>query len=296
MPILSIVIANRNYGRFISDAIKSVLGQGHEDFVELIVVDGLSTDNSVPIIKELAGEELSFDVVNDDKGKHEWHRCTNLTWISERDCGQSEAFNKGFAFAKGRFLTWLNADDILVKGAIAAFIQAYQKHPNIEWFSGSCIYADEKLRIKKFYRCHKFSRIRALFGRFSVGGPSSFFSKRIYEKVGRIDEGLHFCMDADLWWKFSRLLGLGYARIDHPIFVFRVHALSKVSGLDVKMNERNMVNRKKQMEEGERLRRRYGLYPKCISPIVNLLTFSFVDRVISIIRTFRYKGIDAREI
>ena len=54
-PILSIVIANYNYGRFLEDAVRSVLLQNMGDKVELIICDAASTDNSVDIIKKYAG-------------------------------------------------------------------------------------------------------------------------------------------------------------------------------------------------------------------------------------------------
>ena len=53
--MLSIVIANYNYGRFLGAAIESVLAQSCQDF-ELIVIDGGSTDNSVDVIRRYAGD------------------------------------------------------------------------------------------------------------------------------------------------------------------------------------------------------------------------------------------------
>ena len=108
-PILSIVIANYNYGRFLEDAIQSVVAQGMGDWIELIICDGGSTDNSVEVIKKYSD-------------KIAW-------WVSEKDGGQSAAFNKGFAHAHGRFLTWLNADDVMMPGTIDAFVKAVDEHP-----------------------------------------------------------------------------------------------------------------------------------------------------------------------
>ena len=84
MPFLSVIIANYNYGRFLGEAIRSVLSQSCDDF-ELIVIDGGSTDDSVRVIKQYENR-ISY-------------------WVSEKDKGQSDAFNKGFAKASGRFLT-----------------------------------------------------------------------------------------------------------------------------------------------------------------------------------------------
>jgi len=81
VPLLSIVIANYNYGRFLESAILSVVSQELADKVELIVCDGGSTDDSVEIIKKYSGQ-ISW-------------------WVSEKDNGQSDAFNKGFAHARG---------------------------------------------------------------------------------------------------------------------------------------------------------------------------------------------------
>ena len=111
-PLLSIVIANYNYGRFLEEAIQSVLSQSCDDY-ELIIVDGGSTDNSVEIIKKY-------------EDKIAW-------WVSEKDNGQSDAFNKGFAQAKGKFGCWLNADDILMPNAIRAVVEYIKKHPKAEW-------------------------------------------------------------------------------------------------------------------------------------------------------------------
>ena len=116
-PLISIVIANYNYGHYLEDAIRSVIDQDVDDVVELIICDGGSTDNSVDIIKKY-----------DDKIA--W-------WCSEKDEGQSDAFNKGFVQAKGKYLTWLNADDVMFKGCLKKVLRILNEHPEEEWFTGS---------------------------------------------------------------------------------------------------------------------------------------------------------------
>src|SRR5574344_1666133 len=124
-PLLSIVIANYNYGRFLEQAIVSILDQNIPE-VELLVVDGGSTDNSVEIIKRYAGEGV------------EGQRSPKISyWISEKDKGQSDAFNKGFAKARGKYLTWLNADDIMTTGCLARVIAEMKAHPECSWFSAN---------------------------------------------------------------------------------------------------------------------------------------------------------------
>lgn len=152
--LFSIVIANYNYGRFLVDAIGSVVRQCEatrvcEDgvnrlvlpsgsLVELIVCDAGSTDNSVEVIRR--------------------HESSIAWWCSEPDRGQSEAFNKGFHHAKGRLLVWLNADDVFTPGALAAIEREANAHPECEWFVGSSVWCDENLVIERCFCAHRLDR------------------------------------------------------------------------------------------------------------------------------------------
>ena len=167
-PLLSIVIANYNYGHFLEDAIQSVIAQDMGDKVELIICDAASTDNSVEIIKKYANG-LPPNTSYYDWAKNNSFLTPNaqrLTpkitwWCSEKDGGQSAAFNKGFFHARGRFLTWLNADDILLPGALGSLEKAIAAHPYCEWFVGGVMWLDRGLRIIKCGRSRPFSALRA---------------------------------------------------------------------------------------------------------------------------------------
>ena len=208
-PLLSIVIANYNYGRFLSDAIESVIGQNIPE-VELIIVDGGSCDGSVEVIKKY-------------ESKIAW-------WCSEKDSGQSNAFNKGFAHARGKFLTWLNADDVFSPGSLRRIVASIIRYPDIEWFTGNCLRFDQYGNVLEicwgphFYPeilQHKSSPIVTF-------GPSTFFSRRIYELVGGVDESLHYVMDNDLWLKFMDR-GIKQRRINCFCYYFRMHEMSKTA-------------------------------------------------------------------
>lgn len=275
-PIISIVIANYNYGRFLEDAIRSVLAQGMKDQVELIVCDGGSTDNSLEVIRKY-------------KDAISW-------WCSEADDGQSAAFNKGFSHATGRYLTWLNADDVLMPGSLKAIVALAERYPKAEWLTGSSAYADRQLRITKCFQAHAFSELRARFGDLMVGGPSSFFTKDLLMRAGGIDESLHFLMDIDLWNKFYFKCGARYKRTGHYIFAYREHENSKMKGADISNDEVALCNRRRAHEESLRVARRYAKSSAWCRKIAAVLSFSPLDKIKSVRCTNKWRGHHAMEV
>lgn len=209
-PLLSVVIANYNYGRFLADAINSVVSQIGFEECELIIVDGGSTDNSIAVIKEYESQ-ISW-------------------WVSEKDNGQSDAFNKGFAKARGVYGCWLNADDVLIPGALRHVISYLKRQPNVEWLAGSCIYCDACLRIWKCSRCVRFPRwLKRLMPASPVNGPSSFFRLENLRRLGGFDVSAHYVMDVDLWRRFLQA-GIKLHMLKSYIWGFRLHEASKTAG------------------------------------------------------------------
>ena len=268
-PLLSVVIANYNYGRFLGDAIESLLSQSFQGF-ELIVVDGGSTDNSVEVIRKY-------------QDRIAW-------WCTEPDAGQSAAFNKGFSHATGRFLTWLNADDVFFPGALAAVVKEINRHPKGEWFVGSTSWVDADLRIKRVFVAHRFSILRGYFASASACGPSSFFTRRLLDAAGGIDETMHYAMDNDLWHRFFRKCHVRYWRTTANVWAYRIHEDSKLSGADVSTKQKALDNRARAHQEGLELARRYPLSVCWVRPIALLFSFSVVDKIRAIYRTHKMKG------
>ncbi len=221
--ILTIVIANYNYGRFLGEAIESVLHDidgvdSHRllvsgQKVELIVCDAASKDDSVEVIKRY------------DKYIYRW--------CSEKDGGQSAAFNKGFSWGTGKYLTWLNADDVYYNGALKKVVKVLTRHPECEWFTGNFFRFTQDGRVieigwgPNYYP--KFLQRRS--SPVVAFGPSSFFSRKTYESVGKIDESLHMIMDTDLWSRFI-MHGVKQRRICCICWGFRMHEDSKTATFD----------------------------------------------------------------
>lgn len=242
-PLLSIVVANYNYGRFLDEAIQSVLSQSCNDY-ELIIVDGGSTDNSVEIIKKY-------------EDKIAW-------WVSEKDNGQSDAFNKGFAHANGKYLTWLNADDVMLPNAVQVFKETLEKKKNCQWFAGGTVWLSPEGKPFRCVRARSFSKRLVEYGHIPVWGPSSIFSRELFNKTFGFRLNYHYMMDTDLWFRFYYECGESYCVLPGYIWGLRIHPMAKTSGFMFKsseMNDSNSKGRVAQKRESDDMRSRYPTRP-----------------------------------
>ena len=209
-PLLTIVIANYNYGRFLEAAIRSVVEQEGFGNCELIVVDGGSNDNSIEIIKKFS-DRIAW-------------------WVSEKDKGQSDAFNKGFSHAQGKYLTWLNADDIMPDGCLKRIVRGLVRHPDCEWFTGNLYRFTEDGRIIECVWGPNYlpKWLQSRGQPVAVYGPATIFTKELFERVGGMKLYQNFMMDTDLWMRFI-VAGVKQRRINCFCWAFRMHEDSKTA-------------------------------------------------------------------
>lgn len=206
-PFFSIVIVNYNHGLFLAEAIESILQQDCSDY-EIIVVDGGSTDNSL-------------DVLNRYEEYFSW-------WISEKDNGQSNAFNKGFGRAKGKVFFWLNADDLLLPNTLSKAKCHFLKNPSCKWLAGNTITMNENREFRWCIKGPLYLDFLIKSGTVYIYGPSSFFDRELFELANGFDESLYYTMDTDLWYRFVNL-GFRFDRLNHYCWALRIHDGSKTS-------------------------------------------------------------------
>jgi glycosyltransferase involved in cell wall biosynthesis len=185
-PRVFVVMPSYNHGRFIRQAIDSVLGQGYGP-LRLLVMDGGSSDDTVDILRSY-GDRLAF--------------------VSARDRGQSDALNRGFARADGDILCWLNSDDAFLPGAVAAVVDAFRRHPEAQFVYGKGWNIDECGRVLRDSGVQPFNLWKLIHHRNFIHQPSCFFRKSLLERVGPVREGLHYVMDWELWIRFGAYPGV----------------------------------------------------------------------------------------
>ncbi|MDD5198746.1 MAG: glycosyltransferase [Terrimicrobiaceae bacterium] len=209
-PRVSVITASFQQGRYIEENILSVLRQNYPD-IEHIICDGGSSDGTVAILK-----------------RYDAHLAS---WVSEPDKGQSDALNKGFRQATGEIVTWLNSDDMLAPGALAAAVVALVTS-GADMVAGVAeVRQDGRVESRHLTSCRDgLLPLEDLLnlddcwlrGQFFYQ-PEVLFTRGIWERAGsRVREDLHFSMDYELWLRMA-LAGARLVVIGAPIALFRKH-------------------------------------------------------------------------
>jgi GT2 family glycosyltransferase len=203
MTLVSLITPSYNQASYLEQTMRSVLGQDYAD-IEYIVIDGASTDGSVDIIKKYA-DRLAY-------------------WVSEKDRGQAEAINKGFARAHGEIVAWLNSDDTYLPGAVTAAVKAFDEHPEAVLVYADMLAVDEHGQTTNELKYQQLT-LEDLLCFQIIGQPAVFMRRSALEASGGLDLTFHFLLDHLLWIRIAqqgRIL-----HVDQTWAAARYHAEAK---------------------------------------------------------------------
>jgi len=181
MTLVSIVTPSFNQSAYLEQTIRCVLEQDYPD-IEYIVIDGISTDGSMDIVKKYS-PRLAY-------------------WISERDSGQADAINKGMKHAKGEIVAWLNSDDYYLPGAIQSAIEAFDANPQAVMVYGNMLAVDQTGQTINQLHYRQLT-LEGLLCFQIIGQPAVFMRRAAFEKAGGLDINFHFMLDHQLWIKLA---------------------------------------------------------------------------------------------
>jgi glycosyltransferase involved in cell wall biosynthesis len=166
-----------NSGRFLEAALESLLTQSRVPD-EIVIQDGGSTDHTIDILAR-QGPPVS--------------------WISEPDRGQSDALNRARRRATGDLIGWLNADDLYVPNAIETALRVAADRPATDLIIGNFDLIDEDGAPIRHFTSAPFDAKRVRRHGAYLWSGATFITRRMMDRVGDFDEGLHYCMDLDYW-------------------------------------------------------------------------------------------------
>ena len=231
LPKISVITPSYNQAKYIEETIKSVLSQNYPN-LEYWVFDGGSTDGTLKILKKY------------DK---------QINWISKKDKGQSHAINKGLKKSTGDLLAYLNSDDIYLPGTLKKVGEYYATRQPVDWITGDYKIIDQKGKLtKNHWLISKYKRFLMFFYSPTLlkisdsmfPQPSTFWSRKAYEKVGKFRTDLNYVMDYDYWLRLSKY--------------FKPHDLKiPLSGFRTQPDSKSQTARKALMDEGLKLIKEY---------------------------------------
>ncbi|MBN2289594.1 MAG: glycosyltransferase family 2 protein [Candidatus Glassbacteria bacterium] len=229
MPEVSVIIPAYNRAAMLGDAVNSVLGQTFGDF-ELIVVDDGSTDDTPRLLGGLAGR---------------------VTALRTHRQGVAAARNHGAAAATGRYLAFLDSDDLWLPEKLKCQVAAHRAHPDLRISHTDEVWVRRQRRVNPM---RKHAKRGGRIFRYSLPmcriSPSSVVLERsLFEEVGGFDRHFCVCEDYELWLRITARYPvlflerrLTVKRGGHPdqlsaacwgLDRFRVKALVKLLGLGI---------------------------------------------------------------
>jgi GT2 family glycosyltransferase len=185
LPLISVVVPSFNQGHFLRDTFESIFRQGYPR-LEVIVIDGGSTDGSVDVIRRYESG-IKF-------------------WRSQRDAGQSAAINEGMRNCSGEVIAWLNSDDYYWNDCLWTVGKAYARYPGRGLYIGNGLRYDQATGINTPFNMRHVAMDREalMHGADFILQPATFFLREAWQKVGGLDEQLRFCMDWDIFIRIAR--------------------------------------------------------------------------------------------
>ena len=190
---ISIITATYNSAATIADTLNSVLQQTHQDF-EIIVVDGVSSDNTLDIVR-------SFETKMQGK----------LHIISEPDKGLYDAMNKGLRRATGEVVGILNSDDFFSSIHSLAYIAQAFENKDIEACYGNLyfVHPNDLMRLG-----------------YAPPHPTFYCRKSIYQQLPLFDLDLKIAADFELMLRLIYVQRLSILHIPHNLVTMRLGGIS----------------------------------------------------------------------
>ncbi|MBZ0290255.1 MAG: glycosyltransferase, partial [Anaerolineae bacterium] len=208
---VSVIVPSYNQGRYVAETVESVLAQTYPH-VEIIVVDDGSTDDT--------RERLSV-------------YAPRILCISQPNKGLSGARNTGLAASRGRYVLFLDSDDLLLPTALEKLASILDQDAGcgLAYCAWRQISADGQTALGEVHPRQSGHVLKALLLRdFFFFGSSALIRREALERVGPFDESLPWGDDADMWLRIAHA-GYTFGYLDEAVLKYRVHTASMTAAI-----------------------------------------------------------------
>ena len=242
---ISVITPSFNQGEFIGHTLASVASQSHPAH-EHLVFDGGSSDSTLEVL-QAAG--------------------TGVCWQSKPDNGQADAVNQGLTAASGEIIAWINSDDIYYSGAFAQVVEAFIADPELDVLYGQADHLSREGEPYEDYPTAEWDPELLPYTCY-LCQPAVFFRRRVIDRVGLLNENLHYCMDYEYWLRLADA-GCRFGYLKQKLAGSRLYADNKTLG------NRPAVHR----EIATMFKERYGSVPlKWVFAYAHHSTAARIDR------------------
>ena len=234
-PDFTIVTASYNYGHYIRECLESVAGQEGVT-IEHLIFDGGSTDDTAEIVAEFP----------------------HATFVQEPDKGMTDAINKGFAKASGRWVMWLNTDDRLKSGALKAVLNFSKNKDDADVIYGGWNFIDKEGRFIRAMTIFPFQKSMMCYLGCYIGSTSTFFrNETVISKGLYLNDDYRIVMDGEFYCRLSSL-GKRFVYMHALLADFRMHGMNLSLKNKECANASEYLTLEKQYAESVAIRRAYG--------------------------------------
>jgi len=228
-PKVSVILTAYNYGKYLDQAIRSVLNQTYQDF-ELIVVDDGSTDYTDDVLQAYAS--------------HHKIRTVRLD-----RAGLAAAANAGVAASRGEYLVRLDADDYFDENLLLVEAHFLETHPQVHMVFPDYYRVDSRGGILEHVRLPKVHDEVTLLDRSPLAA-GAMFRRWCYDALGGYDESLRYQEDYDFWVRFIDRFNV--YNVNLPLIYYRQHDRNMSRNFENRMEARRRV--KEKFVEGKGIR------------------------------------------
>lgn len=207
-PLVSICIPNYNTADFVTDTIKCALAQTYKR-KEVIVIDDLSTDGSVAAVKRFGKKVRLFQ--------------------NRKNLGYPGNMNRCVDLARGKYIVFLNSDDLLDRDAVKRQVELMESNPSVGIVHGTSRVIAEAGKVTGEIRTFRedrvlngMKRLQTLLEGNSIVCSSVMARKECFSVVGGFDKGIYYCSDWDMWMRICTKYDIAY--ISDAIASYRVRA------------------------------------------------------------------------